>query len=140
MQRYSQLQQWKQFFEYQLKASITIVEPDSEEYNTLKSFGVVNDHLNGCIHNYQKVIVVRHDTEQALKTLIHESCHVLYYKGLLTKANKWYLPSWKWLKNYPPSERAEESIVESTARWAVDFEADGSINQYFKNWLRSVLF
>ena len=137
----TRIQQWKQFFESKLPITITVVGKDDDNHEVLTEFGIISHSEYGCIHNYNKIIVVVHYEKQGLKTLFHEVHHHLYYKGVLKEPPKEekYQPSKAWLFRYPKQERHEEQIVESTAQWAIDFEETGEVNKAYKEWLKDTI-
>lgn len=91
-----------------------------------------------------KLLIKGKPTGNHFKTLIHEFGHHLCHTGRMGyKDNPWVRRyfrsiSKEWVLSYPQWEREEEVVVESFARWALDWDEGMEVNKEFKDFLMSL--
>lgn len=112
-----------------------------------ESYNAFSDTAKGLYIYWEPAILIRVDgthTINHFKTLLHELGHHLVREGFISYKDNWWVRHYfkqipkEWILNYPSWEREEEVIVESFARWGLDFTADKEVNKGFKDFLISI--
>lgn len=140
----SRLTEWTKYLNTNFRVGIQICQRDDAEWLGITSLDAGTYWAKGCYEPSTqciKLVVECTPNTAHFKTLIHEFGHFLCHTGQISyKDNPWVKRYFRqvpkdWLLSYPRWAREEEIIVESLARWALDFETDGGVNKGFKDFL-----
>ncbi len=133
---------WHYWLEDNFGVNIYVIDRNDElEYGTARKF-LGDQEINGSFHAPNTIYIVRKESAVSMtKTLFHEFGHYLVYHGFLSlKGNDFVRKYFRqvpkaWIASYSRWKREEEVVVDCFARWALDLEADRSLNAGFKQYL-----